>query len=291
MTSATNIHCRCSENVLGYLLIQANRLHNCLFPTCRFPELTRKFTDCLADHGLVQLITNHTRSKNVLDLFIINNDSLIRKTQVIPGISDHGAVFVEGNIKATINKQKRRMVPLNRKADWDSLKEHMSKSVDSVVHSSNCDLSIDDLWSSLREELTSGIKPFIPHRFTSSRNGLSYVSPSLKRLMRKRDKLQARKDPRYKTIKHEVQKKLRATYWQLMRKRLFPQRTTMTRWELTNVFEACLSTPKKLRATYWQLMRNKRLFPQRTTKNRWELTNVFEACLSTPNLTARGYHL
>ena len=34
------------------------------------------------------------------------------------------------------------------------------------------------------------------------------MSPSLKRLMRKRDRLHARKDPRYKTIKHEVQKKL-----------------------------------------------------------------------------------
>jgi len=32
--------------------------------------------------------------------------------------------------------------------------------------------------------------------------------------MRKRDKLHARKDPRYKTIKHEVQKKLCAAYWQ-----------------------------------------------------------------------------
>ena len=52
---------------------------------------------------------------NVLDLFITNN-SLIIKTQVIQGISDHEAVFFEGiNIKATLNKQKRRMVALYRK--------------------------------------------------------------------------------------------------------------------------------------------------------------------------------
>ena len=84
-------------------------------------------------------------------------------------------MFVEGNIKATSNKQKRRMVPLYRRADWDGLKEHMSKYVDSVEHSTHCDLSIDDLWSSFREELTSGIKRFISHRFTSSRNGLPCV--------------------------------------------------------------------------------------------------------------------
>ena len=59
---------------------------------------------------------------NVLDLFI-TNDSLIIKTQVIWGISDHDAVFVKGiNIKATLSKQKRRMVPLYRKTDWDALK-------------------------------------------------------------------------------------------------------------------------------------------------------------------------
>ena len=184
-------------------------MHNCLFQTRRIFELTRKFADCLDDHGLVQLITNPT---NVLGLFITNNDSLIIKTQVIPGIRGHDAVFVEGNITATINKQIRRMVPLYKKADWDSLKEHMSKYVDSVAHSTDCDLSIDDLWSSFREELTSGIMRFVPHRFTSSRNGLPYVSPSLKHLMRKRDRLHARKDPRYKTIKNEVQKNLCAAY-------------------------------------------------------------------------------
>ena len=59
---------------------------------------------------------------NVLDLFI-TNDGLIIKTQVNRGISDHDAVFVEGiNMETTLNKQKRRMVALYRKTDWDDLK-------------------------------------------------------------------------------------------------------------------------------------------------------------------------
>ena len=98
----------------------------------------------------------------------------------------------------------------------------MSKYVASVVHSTDCDLSIDDLWFSFREELTSGIKRFIPHRFTSSRNGLPYVSPSLKCLMLKRDTLHARKDCCNKSIKHEVQKKLCAAYWQCVEEIITP---------------------------------------------------------------------
>ena len=59
---------------------------------------------------------------NVLDLFL-TNDSLIVKSQVNRGISDHDAAFVEGvNIKTTLNKQKRRMVAFYRKTDWDALK-------------------------------------------------------------------------------------------------------------------------------------------------------------------------
>ena len=59
---------------------------------------------------------------NVLDLFIprMTRVLMIRLSLVI---IDHDAVFVEGiNVKATLNKQKRRMVPLYRKTYWDALK-------------------------------------------------------------------------------------------------------------------------------------------------------------------------
>ena len=84
---------------------------------------------------------------------VTNNDRLIIKTQVIRGtcISDHNAVFVEGISKQHSTNKNCRMVPLYKKADWDALKN-------SVVQSTTCDLSINDLWSSFREELTSGIK-------------------------------------------------------------------------------------------------------------------------------------
>ena len=84
---------------------------NCTFLMCCFPELTQKFTDCANNHDLVQLITNPAWDKNVLDLFITNNDSLIIKTQLVQGISDHDAVFVEGNIKAAI-------ILTNKNAGW-----------------------------------------------------------------------------------------------------------------------------------------------------------------------------
>ena len=97
--------------------------HNCLFSVCHFPELTLIFTK-LSWQLWLSLTYNHSFVGviNVLDLFITNG-SLIIKTQVIRGISDHDAVFVEGiNIKTALNKQKRRMVALYRKTDWNALK-------------------------------------------------------------------------------------------------------------------------------------------------------------------------
>ena len=43
--------------------------------------------------------------------------------------------------------------------------------------------------------------------------------------MRERDKLHARKDSRYKTIKHQVQKKFRAAHWQYVEEIITPNRT------------------------------------------------------------------
>ena len=40
--------------------------------------------------------------------------------------------------------------------------------------------------------------------------------------MRERDKLHARKDSRYKTIKHQVQKKFPAAYWQYVEEIITP---------------------------------------------------------------------
>ena len=160
--------------------------YNCLLPNGHYLELARKFVDCLEDHGLAQLITKPTRGKKVLDF--------INKTLVIPGISDHDVVYVEGNISPITNDQKCILIPLYKKADWEGLREHMYKFVDYFVHSTECDSSVNVLWSL---KFSRGIElqhqEFIPHKLTRARNGLPYVTPSLRHLIRKRDSFMHKK--------------------------------------------------------------------------------------------------
>jgi len=188
--------------------------NNCLKPSCNYPELTRKFVDSLSDSNLTQLITEPTRGASTLDLFITNNETLISKTQVIPGLSDHEIVYVEGDIKPIIHRQKRCEDPFYKKADWEGLRQHMANFTESFLATDGSDLTADDLWQCFRVELNTASGKFIPHKLAKSRNGLPYLTKDIKRLMRKRDKLHARKDPRYKVLKRVVQKKLRCAYYQ-----------------------------------------------------------------------------
>ena len=50
------------------------------------------------DLGHTQTVEEPTRGKNILDLFFINNTSLITNTSVIPGVSDHEAVLIESKL-------------------------------------------------------------------------------------------------------------------------------------------------------------------------------------------------
>ena len=76
------------------------------------------------------------------------------------------------------------------------------------------DPTAHDLWQCFRVELYIATEKFIPHKLEKSRNGLPYLTKDIKRLMRKRDKLHAHKDPRCKILKHVVQNKLRCAHYQ-----------------------------------------------------------------------------
>ncbi|CAC5374926.1 unnamed protein product [Mytilus coruscus] len=54
----------------------------------------------LSSEQVVTTPTHYTEtSQSILDLFFTNNSSLVNKTEVIPGISDHEIVYIESNLK------------------------------------------------------------------------------------------------------------------------------------------------------------------------------------------------
>ena len=180
---------------------------NCLKPSCHHPDITISFVDVLNDNNLAQMVTEPTRGENTLDLFITNNESRILKLKTIPGISDHdGMVYVEADISPVSFSQKPRKLHLYKHADWDGLHAHMAKFCDTVIQSSNNDqnISANQLWNLFKTELNDSIDKFIRSKVVKRRTGFPYVDKEIKHLIRKRDKLHLKKEPRYRKIKHLV---------------------------------------------------------------------------------------
>ena len=63
--------------------------------------------------------------KNVLDLFLTTNHTLVQKTEILPGIADHDIMVADVNVTPQVGRQKHRNVPLYRKADWDDFRKYI----------------------------------------------------------------------------------------------------------------------------------------------------------------------
>ena len=79
---------------------------------CSFPQQYDDFINLLDDNNLIQMVSEPTRQDNTLDLFLTNNDSLVNKVTLLPGISDHDIVSCMVRFKPIILKQVPRVMPL-----------------------------------------------------------------------------------------------------------------------------------------------------------------------------------
>ncbi len=79
---------------------------------------------------LDQLVLEPTRitetQSNTLDLFFTNNNTLVNQLRVIPGISDHEAVFIESSLRPIKRLAITREVWQYRKEDYDNLKKELN---------------------------------------------------------------------------------------------------------------------------------------------------------------------
>ena len=85
-------------------------------------------------------------------LFLIDNRTLIKSVEVLPGIADHDAVLSEVFIKPQISKQKPRLMFLYKKADWEGLEKHMLAFQRSFL-STYEGRSVNSLWEDFKTAL------------------------------------------------------------------------------------------------------------------------------------------
>ena len=157
-----------------------------------------------------------TGEHKTLNLLFTNSPSPINRVKGMPpiGKADHDIVYIEYDIKAKRIQQAPRKIFLYKRADMDGLHR------DSFLSTDHSHVSVNDMWVSFKAEVLSAIERFIPSKMTKTKYSLPWIDSSIKRLIRKRDKLyfRARKSSsrdiknHYKRFRAHVQKSITDAY-------------------------------------------------------------------------------
>ena len=92
---------------------------------------------------------------------------------------------------------------------------------DSFLSSDHSHMSVNDMWVSFKSEVLAAIERFIPSKMTKTKYSSPWIDSSIKRLIKRRDRLyfRARKSSspdiksHYKRFRAHVQKVIRDAYW------------------------------------------------------------------------------
>ena len=104
----------------------------------------------------------------------------------------------------------------------DGLPDHLARFRDTFLSSDHSHMSINDMWVSFKSEVIAAIERFIPTKMTKTKYSLRWIDSSIRRLIRKREKLyfSAHKSSspdiknHYKRFRAYVQKVIRDAYWE-----------------------------------------------------------------------------
>ena len=79
-----------------------------------------------------------------------------------------------------------------KKANFDGLNDFISKSSSEFFASNPCGNSVEQNWNSFKHAVTTGISQFIPQKSSKPKFSLPWITPKIKREMRKKDRLHRR---------------------------------------------------------------------------------------------------
>ena len=190
--------------------------------SCPCKHVYESFLDTLHDFSLEQVVKEPTREDNILDLFLLNQPSLVHSTKILPplGQGDHDIVHHELKINLGKRKQKQRPIKLFKKTDWDGFRSEMKAYHQTYLENhSSCDTNTK--WTEFKNTLNNLTEKYVPTKMCKPKDGHPWVTCSIKRLINKRDRLYSKyKQDRsnstlklkFTSLKHSIQKQLRESY-------------------------------------------------------------------------------
>ena len=192
-----------------------------LKPT-NYPALHHEFKDGIEELCLEVTVNEPTRGKNFLDLFLTNHPNLVPRTENIPGIADHDAVYLELQIHPPTRKQPKRQIPIYTDECIPQLKTAAAEINATIMNKYDIDSDIETVWTEFKNGLIKACTDHIPHRTTKSKSSLPWIDYETKKMIRRRDRIHKRMkktgrtdlDAEFKSLKQQIQRRLRRSHWQ-----------------------------------------------------------------------------
>ena len=146
------------------------------------------FLDMLQDCNLQQMVTFPTRCDNILDLFITNRPALVSRCCPLPGIGDHDIVLVDSSLFVPKKKPVSRKIHLWKRADTVAMRKACSTFQESFLTSFNSSSSVNDMWLSIKTNLSHLLDMYVPSKMTSTRYSQPWVNTDVKKVIKEKEK-------------------------------------------------------------------------------------------------------
>jgi hypothetical protein len=153
-----------------------------------------------------------TRGTNILDLITTNYPESFRRTEVMPGLSDHDIVYTEVNRIPAKLKQKPRKILLYKQAKWENVKTDLKNTHATAKRLYDEDASANEIWNHFTSALEDSINRNIPYKTARKKDGCPWITTDIRRLIKRRDRAYRKKKKsgdksdtlRYKELKSKT---------------------------------------------------------------------------------------
>ena len=147
-----------------------------------------KLIEIVWEFGLTNMVNEPTRldSGNILDIVLTSNSSIISTT--VTGMSDHEAILFDIDMNPTKKNKPPHKVYNYKSANWESLKSNCTELTKHYFDRNPENLDVNSNWDFFRQNYTKLMRQSIPIRMTKHKQHLPWITRSIIRLQRKRDK-------------------------------------------------------------------------------------------------------
>ena len=167
------------------------------------------------------MVQDPTRGENYLDLFLTNHPNLVPRTEILPGLADHDAVYMELQVHPPKKYQPKRLIPIYTEECKEPLKDAARQLNNRIMSVFNENSGVEDIWTELKTGLSQALIEHVPHKQTKSKPSHPWVDHETKKLIQRRNRIHKRwkkcgdedLKQEFKLLKRQVQKSLRRLYW------------------------------------------------------------------------------